>query len=72
MRPHAVNGSDASFVRTTVCNAYRNLVRGATKALDLTVRGNAQFVSPSAGRAVVEVRSGGIEPDEIGKFLNSR
>lgn len=41
-------------------------------AVDLTVRGNAQFVSPSAGRVGVKVRPRGIELDSIGKLLNSR
>ena len=69
-RPLAADGADAVFVHATVCDADGNPVPDATSAVDFTVRGQAQLVSPStaraeAGVATVLIRSSGLTPGKI-------
>jgi beta-galactosidase len=66
-RSLAADGADAIFVYATVCDASGTPVPDATPAVDFTVSGAGQLVSPAtaaaeAGVAPILVRSGGTTP----------
>ena len=69
-RPLAADGADAIFVRATICDQDGNPVPDATNAVNFTVSGAAQFVSPStvpaeAGIATVLIRSSDSHPGKV-------
>ena len=69
-RSLAADDADAVFIRATICDADGNPVPGATNAVDFTISGKAQFVSPSsvraeAGIATVLIRSNGQVPGRV-------
>jgi beta-galactosidase len=69
-RPLAADGADAVFMRATVCDANGNPVPGATNAVDFSIDGSAQLVSPprvaaEAGIATALIRSRSLQPGRI-------
>jgi beta-galactosidase len=76
-RPLAADGADAVFIRATVYDTHGYPVVDATNAVDFTVSGPAQLVSPShvnaeAGVATVLIRSSGLTPGKVSLRATAR